>query len=74
MDVKIAKAMKMTDEVCEQMEKAREQLSVAWVNGYGVFTDPSGIKSSLRAARDAINAAIEKMSACDWPVGEDYRD
>ena len=43
-------------------------------NGAGVYSEPSVQKRSLRAAIDALLAALATMVATSWPTRQDYEE
>jgi len=44
-----------------------------WINGFGVYTDRSTVRSNLAAARDALDCAAKALAG-QWPTNADYEE
>jgi hypothetical protein len=69
---KLRRAEKVTDTVVDAWNEAQGALKTLWVNGAGVLTDPSMVRSDLWTAANAIKRALEAMNFSDWPREADY--
>ncbi len=73
---KIAEAAAATDAVQREVGRALERLNSGFngriVNGYGVYSDPSRQRTDLRAALEALTAALAVIDRTSWPTPRDY--
>ncbi|ENN85568.1 hypothetical protein RHSP_06709 [Rhizobium freirei PRF 81] len=72
----IDKAAAATTAIQDQAGKALDVLQYGFngriVNGFDIYTDPSGRHSNLLEARKAIDPALELMKATKWPTEAEY--
>lgn len=71
----IEKASAATDDVLAHVETAQVALrgfNGRIINGAGVLADPSQRLADLRAAKEAIDAALNAMAETSWPKEQDY--
>ncbi|WP_192242829.1 hypothetical protein [Mesorhizobium silamurunense] len=69
---KISRCYKATDIIIDKAAEARGSLNTIFTNGYGVLSDPSGVKGDLRQAKAAIESALATLNDTDWPILADY--
>jgi hypothetical protein len=70
----IDKAVKATDAILEQWQRAEEVLQRFMVNGTGVHSDPTGLKIDLKIVAERIALAQAIAHETDWPTAADYAD
>ena len=72
----IKQAAAATDQVQDLVGKAIEILTAGFhgriVNGYGVYSDPAARRGDLRAARTAIDEALQILANSRWPTPAEY--
>lgn len=74
---KIDFAAAATDRVLDMIGKARAMLDMfegRILNGHGVFSDPSQLRSALGQATKSLSEASEVMTATSWPTRQDYEE
>jgi hypothetical protein len=70
---KLRAAEKVTDVVVAGWNEAQFALRTLWVDGAGVLTDPSMVRSDLATAAAAIKRAQAAMDGFHaWPTDADY--
>jgi hypothetical protein len=67
---------KRTDLVLNRAERASDELRRCFhgriINGWGIYSDPSQVRSALQDALTHIQAALNTMRDTDWPSNQDY--
>ena len=62
---------------CQKAQTAWADASTALaggvsVNGYGIYHDPSALRSKLLSAQSSIQSALKSLDAIEWPSNADY--
>lgn len=76
----IGQAERATTTIQDHARRAAEMLrrglgnNSAAVNALGIFMEPQLRMSDLLAAREEIDAALEKLRNAVWPKDSDYRE
>jgi hypothetical protein len=70
----IANAARATEAVEELVTRAIIGLETpeAVINGFGVFSDPAGQVTAVRAARERLDTALGVLTSTQWPTPADY--
>jgi len=71
---KIEAAKAATDTISENWNAARDQMQTLWVNGAGVLSEPSTVRSDILAAKRSLDAALAALDRTEWPSSDDYGD
>ena len=72
---KINEAAKVADRIADHWNAASRALGDLWMNGYGVFEQPSEVRANLATAKSEIEKAQAIMRDFQgWPTNADYED